>query len=126
MVEGTSIRDLLTIKGFNNALIYDENHKRKTDIIFIVKYNDEVVGMASGSKVREKNWQLGIDVKATHRNRGIASFLVCELTRELLSRGILPLYDVLSSNLNSHRVAENADIILDGLLIGNVILKMKN
>jgi len=105
MVEGAFVRELLMIKGFDNALIYEDNNKRKTDIIFMMKYNDEIVGMASGSKVSEKIWQLGVDVIASHRNKGIASFLVCEITRELLSRGILPLYDVLSSNLNSHRVA---------------------
>ncbi|MBI9011601.1 MAG: GNAT family N-acetyltransferase [Clostridiales bacterium] len=106
LVEAENINALLEKEGYPNALIYDRNSVRKTELAVVVKIYGETVGIASGCKVGDKIWQIGVDIKSNHRNRGLASFIVSKLTNELLSRGQLPVYDVISSNLNSQRVAQ--------------------
>lgn len=55
--------------------------------------------------VSTKMWQIGIEVPPEYRHLGLATNLVNSLTFEVLNRGCVPTYDVISSNIASQRVA---------------------
>ncbi|MFI6589656.1 GNAT family N-acetyltransferase [Paenibacillus glucanolyticus] len=52
-----------------------------------------------------KMWKIGIEVLPEYRHLGLASYLVNNLTFEILNRGCVPTYDVISSHIASQRVA---------------------
>lgn len=108
MVEQDKVGDLINIKGFNNAIIYDTNHPRRTNLAVIAKKDGEIVGMAGASKTSAKLLQIGIDILPKFRNFGLAVYLVNSLTFKILERGYVPCYDAIASNLASQRVAHRA------------------
>lgn len=64
-----------------------------------------LVGLAGASADCETMWQIGIDVLADHRRRGVASALTSRLALALLGEGIVPFYCAAWSNLPSVRNA---------------------
>lgn len=108
MVEQDKVVNLLNIKGFDNAIIYDSNHPRRTDLAMLAKKDGEIVGMAGASKTGAKLLQIGIDILPEYRNFGLAVYLVNSLTFKILERGYVPCYDTIASNLASQRVAHRA------------------
>lgn len=64
-----------------------------------------VVGMAAASRDSELLWQIGVNVDACVRGRGIATMLVTLLRDELIRRGITPFYGTAASHIISQRVA---------------------
>lgn len=108
LVEQDEVVNLLNIKGFNEAIIYDRNHPYHTDLAVLAKKDGKIVGVAGASKTCAKLWQIGIDVLPEYRNFGLAVYLVNSITFEILERGYVPSYDTISSNLASQRVAHRA------------------
>ncbi|MDR9856458.1 GNAT family N-acetyltransferase [Paenibacillus sp. VCA1] len=105
VVEKDEVYKLLGLEGFENAIISDMNHPYQTVLVVLAKQNDKVVGLAGASNVSAKMWQMGIDVLPEYRHLGLATYLVNRLTFEILNRGCVPTYDVISSNIASQRVA---------------------
>jgi GNAT superfamily N-acetyltransferase len=108
VVEKDEVSKLLGIEGFDNAFISDMNHPYQTVLVVLAKHNDKIVAMAGAGNVCAKIWQMGVDVLPEYRNSGLAAYLVNSLTDEILNRGCVPLYDVISSNIASQRVAYRA------------------
>lgn len=94
--------------NFENALGFKE---LRPDVQVIAAYRQgEVVALAGASE--DSNWcrQIGIDVKEGHRGRGLASYLVRELSRAILAEGFLPFYGTSPSHIISQQVALNAGL----------------
>jgi GNAT superfamily N-acetyltransferase len=108
VLEHDKIVDLLNIKGFNEAIIYDTNHPYQTELAVVAKKGNKVVGVAGGCKPCSKLYQIGIDVLPEYRNFGLATYIVNCLTFEILNRGYVPNYSTKSSNIVSQRVAHRA------------------
>ncbi|WP_211750044.1 GNAT family N-acetyltransferase [Paenibacillus sp. Marseille-Q4541] len=105
VVENEEISGLLGIEGFEDAIISDRNHPYQTVLVVLAKKNGKIVGMVGASNVCAKMWQLGLEVLPEYRHLGLATYLVNRITFEILKRGCIPLYDVISSNIASQRVA---------------------
>ncbi|MCY9600644.1 GNAT family N-acetyltransferase [Paenibacillus thiaminolyticus] len=99
------VSKLLGLEGFDNAIISDMTHPYHTVLVILAKKNGKIVGMAGACNVCTKMWQIGIEVLPGYRHLGLATYLVNCLTFEVLNRGRVPLYDVISSNIASQRVA---------------------
>lgn len=107
LLEQDKVVDLLNIKGFNEALIYDTNHPYQNELAVIAKKGDEVVGVAGGCKPCSRLWQIGIDVLPEYRNFGLATYIVSHLTFEIMNRGDVPNYSTKASNIAAQRLAHN-------------------
>ncbi|MFC7680753.1 GNAT family N-acetyltransferase [Paenibacillus sp. GCM10028914] len=105
VVEKDDVSKLLGLEGFDNVLITDMNHPYHTVLVVLAKEKEKIIGMAGAGNVCAKIWQIGIDVLPEYRNQGLASHLLNSLTFEILERGYVPLYDAISSNIVSQRVA---------------------
>ena len=68
----------------------------------------EIFGMAGASSDSPLLWQIGIDVEADQRKKGIGTMLVALLKNEILQRGYLPYYGTGFSHIASQRVALGA------------------
>jgi GNAT superfamily N-acetyltransferase len=105
VVEKDDVPKLLGTEGLDNAIISDKNHPYQTVLVVVAKKDGKFVGMAGACNVCEKMWQIGIEVLPGYRHLGLATYLVNRLTFEVLDRGRVPTYDVISSNIASQRVA---------------------
>jgi len=105
VVENDAISKLVGINGFENTIVSNVNRPYKTVLVVIAKKNDKIVGMTGACNVSSTMWQIGIDVLPEYRQLGLATYLVNRLTFEILNRGRVPIYDVISSNIASQRVA---------------------
>lgn len=95
------IEQLFNYKGFHNALEYSTTSSRP-DILAVAAFqNGQVIGIAGASKDCEKMYQIGIDVVVAHRNRGVGSSLVSQLTQIILNKGKIPYYTASVTNLGS-------------------------
>ena len=108
LIKREEVARLFDITSFNEAIIYDTNLPWQTDLAVLAKQGGEIVGVAGASKTCAKLWQIGIEVLPKYRNLGLASYLVNRLTFEILERGEIPSYDVISSNIASQRVAQRS------------------
>lgn len=93
----------LYLPQWSNALC----EKRKAlDMLGCGAYrNGKLVGLAGCSADCGSMWQIGIDVLAEERRKGIASALTASLAKEILRRGKVPFYCCAWSNLASARNA---------------------
>ncbi|MBO4400104.1 MAG: GNAT family N-acetyltransferase [Lachnospiraceae bacterium] len=92
-------------EDFPNA-ICDRVRPERPDVLAVVALDgDEIMGMAGCSADTPDLWQIGIDVKAPYRGRGIARTLVSLLRDEAFRRGAIPYYGTSRSNLPSWKTA---------------------
>ncbi|GAA0841694.1 GNAT family N-acetyltransferase [Paenibacillus glucanolyticus] len=105
VAEKNEIANFMGIKGLENAIISDANLPIQTVLVVVAKQNGKVVGLAGACNACAKMWQIGIEVLPEYRHLGLASYLVSSLTFEILNRGCVPTYDVISSHIASQRVA---------------------
>jgi len=97
--------ELYRLKGFSNAIMYEDKGERR-DVLAVCAVNgNSVVGMAGASSDSERFWQIGIDVLPEYRGMGIAAALVSALTVEVFMRGAIPYYGTWSGNIASQNVA---------------------
>ena len=106
LIKGEEVIRLFDVTRFNKAIIYDTNLPWQTDLAMLAIQDGEIVGVAGASKTCAKLWQISIEVLPKYRNLGLASYLVNKLTFEILERGEIPSYDVISSNIASQRVVQ--------------------
>jgi GNAT superfamily N-acetyltransferase len=64
-----------------------------------------LAGVAACSADSDDMWQVGIDVLPAYRGRGIAKWLVHEVTRAILDHEKVPYYSCGLHNLASQRIA---------------------
>ncbi|MGG4398017.1 GNAT family N-acetyltransferase [Paenibacillus thiaminolyticus] len=74
-------------------------------MVVFAKKNGKIVCMAGACNVGTKMLQIGIEVLPGCRHLGLETYIVNCLTFEVLNRVCVPLYDVISSNIASQRVA---------------------
>ncbi|MEA4890223.1 MAG: hypothetical protein VB070_12245 [Clostridiaceae bacterium] len=106
--ERDRIVNLLQLKGFDEALIYDASHPYQTELAMIARAGDKVAGVAGGCKPCSGFWQIGIDILPEYRHCGLAAYLVNRLTFDILNRGDVPNYSTKASHIASQRVAHKA------------------
>jgi len=108
LIARSEMAELYKHTSFHNALSYDMNYPRPDVIAFVAACNSKIIGIAGASADCEKLWQVGMDVLPEYRNRGLAAYLVNNLTLEILRRGFVPYYGTASSNIASQRTAHRA------------------
>lgn len=92
---------------FPNALCQRFDPLRP-DVLAAAAYDgDEIIGMAGCSADTPIFWQIGIDVDAAYRSRGIGTYLVMLLKNEIIRRGKIPYYGTSLSNIHSWNIAYN-------------------
>lgn len=111
LLQGEEIGKLAYIQGFDNSLVFDEEGKTSTEIVFVAKKDDNVVGVAGAGVITDKMWEIGIDVNSECRNNGLGSTLTRKLTLEILKKDILPFYSASVTNIGSQMVANRAGYI---------------
>ncbi|WP_237220815.1 GNAT family N-acetyltransferase [Rothia nasimurium] len=93
---------------FENALGFKE---LRPDVQVLGAYAaGELVALAGASEDSDWCRQIGIDVLAGHRGRGLASYLVRELSQAILAEGFVPFYGTSPSHIISQQVALNAGL----------------
>lgn len=107
-VEKNEIPHLQDKESFSNAIQHEPNHPIQSALVILAKHGDSVVAMVGAADLCSTMWGIGIDVKPEYRKHGLALYLVCEITTEILNRGIVPCYGTSSSNLASQKVAHRA------------------
>ena len=105
VLEQDKIIELLNIKGFNEAVIYDANHPYQTELVMVTRKGDEVVGVTGGCKPCSKLWQIGVDVLQGYQGLALTAYIVNCLMLEILNRSYVPSYSTMVSNIASQRVA---------------------
>lgn len=94
--------------GFENALGFKE---LRPDVQVLGAYAEgELVALAGASEDSDWCRQIGIDVLPGHRGRGLASYLVRELSQAILAEGFVPFYGTSPSHIISQQVALNAGL----------------
>ena len=74
--------------------------------VLAVGYGDgRVVGVASATAEAPRLWQIGIDVGAEARGRGLGTTLVAAVAQHVLAAGRVPWYAVAPANVRSLRAA---------------------
>jgi len=103
---GTQLEELYNYPGFDMALKYDCTSDFK-DVMAVAYYqNNQPIGVAACSNDSDTMWQIGVDVKESFRNKGIATRLLSILTKLILSAGKLPYYCCAYSNIASLNLAK--------------------
>jgi len=91
---------------FGQAFVFDPD---APDVIGVAALEgDKIIAMAGASADSDRLYQVGIDVLADYRGRGIGSNLVGLLKDEILKRGKIPFYGTSSSHLFSRNIAIKA------------------
>lgn len=111
LLEGDRIKELSYIRGFDNSLAFNEEGETITQIVFVVKKENEVIAIAGASAEHEKMWEVGIDVMPEYRNAGLGNAMVRHLSLEILKKNIVPFYSASVTNIGSQMVASRAGYI---------------
>jgi len=111
LFQGEDINNLSDITGFDNSLVFDSEGNTSTQIVFVAKKGEDVIGIAGAGVVTDTMWEVGIDVKEEYRNGGLGSKLVKKLTLEILKKGIVPFYSASVTNVGSQMVASRVGYI---------------
>jgi GNAT superfamily N-acetyltransferase len=103
--EGDEVRALYLFRGFENALEYDPASARP-DMLAVAGWRGRtLVGIAGSSADSDDLWQVGVDVVAPERGRGIGRALVGAATAAVISAGKVPYYSTAIGNLHSSAIA---------------------
>lgn len=74
----------------------------------VARRRGRVVGVAATSTDSDILWQIGIDIAAEHRARGLGAALTSRLARAILDEGRVPYYAATTGNIGSRRTALSA------------------
>jgi len=107
VVDGLALAALYHQRQFRHALAYLSERPRAELRAAVARLDGDgsVVGVAGASPEGAVLWQIGVDVVAAARGRGIGRAIVGRTTAALLERGQLPHYATLVSNVSSSRLA---------------------
>ena len=102
VMQSEDFKDLY-IDKWSNALC---EKRKELDVLGVGAYHEgTLIGLAACSADCDTMWQIGIDVLAEYRRKGIASALTSRLAIEILERGKVPFYCCAWSNIKSARNA---------------------
>lgn len=88
---------------FWEALLFDEN---TPDMLAVCAMDgDTILGMASVTRDCDLMWQIGVNVTAEGRGKGVGTYVTTLLKEEVLKRGIVPTYATVESHIKSQKVA---------------------
>lgn len=91
---------------FSQAIAFGEHCP---DMLAVAAMNgDEIMGIAGASEDAMDLWQIGINVNPKYRGKGMAVNLVQILKEEIIRRGKIPFYGMVSSHNLSKSVAARA------------------
>ena len=92
---------------FPNALC-DHYIENRPDRFAVCAYDGEnIMGMAGCSEDSPGWFQIGIDVFAEYRGRGIGTYLSLLMKNEIIRRGGIPFYGTSEANIHSRNIAQN-------------------
>lgn len=107
-----AILSLNGLTGFENSLVFDENGFTSTKGVFIAKDANRIIGVAGAAETSVNGvWEIGVDVIEKYRNARVGTYLVKGLTKELLTRNIVPFYSASITNISSQMVASRCNYI---------------
>lgn len=104
-VSGPAMEALRPRDAFRNALPPLPNHERPDMVAVTARAGGEIVACAAASADSDRLWQVGVDVLAPWRGRGIGRAVVGALTRAILAAGKVPYYSHSVSNVPSAALA---------------------
>lgn len=93
---------------FPNAICEKYDPDRPDRIVVCAYDGDDIMGMAGCSEDAPHWQQIGIDVCAGHRSKGVGTYLVTLLKNEIIRRGDIPFYGTSLSNYHSWNIALNS------------------
>lgn len=100
------------LTGFENSVAFDEHGTTPAKAVCIAENNGKIIGAAGASETSVSGiWEIGIDVVEEHRNAGLGTYLVSNLTKKLLARDITPFYSASVTNIASQMVASRCGYI---------------
>lgn len=105
LLTGKAIEPLYRHEGLQMALSYYTEGDRPDTMASVAWQGEELVGVAACSADNEQMWQVGIDVRPEWRGRGVAKWLVHQVTSAILDSGRIPYYATGLHNLASQRIA---------------------
>ena len=105
MYEKDRVIELYSDKRFENALGCDA---KGTELAIVARKENDLAAIAAVDSHHHGLRQLGIDTVKAYRGKGLAVFLVKELTIECEKRNQVPFYATWSANIASLRVALGA------------------
>lgn len=128
------ILSLAGLTGFENSLVFHEDGSTSARAVTVAKDNGKVIGAAGAAESSVKGvWEIGVDVKEAYRNAQLGTYLVKKLTKELLTRNIVPFYSASVTNIGSQMVAcrcgyipfwvDTFGTVLDGSFVYNDMVK---
>jgi len=107
MYESDKVSDLYPYPSFRNALNYS-NRARPDVVAAAASYKGQPIAVAGASADSDLMYQVGVDVEAPFRRKGIGAFLVGKVTEKILQMGKVPYYTTSLSNLASRNLAVKA------------------
>lgn len=111
-VFGESIKYVKIENHFQNAFYIDQYGNTATKAICMAKQHGKVIAVAGASKTNFDNiYEIGIDVMEQHRGKGVASYLVNELTKKCIEKNIVPFYSASVTNIASQMIASKCHYI---------------
>ena len=81
---------------------------RREAVAAVALLGNEVVGVASATTDSDTLWQIGIDVQAAHRGKGLGAALTSQAARGVLDAGRVPYYGSSINNIASRHTAQAA------------------
>jgi len=108
LIEREGIPALCQLKGFEHAVGNSGDHPRPDELALVAKADGKIAGMAGACIDCAHMRQVGMDVLPAYRNRGLAAYLVNQITLEILRRGHIPYYGTSPANIPSQRTAHRA------------------
>jgi hypothetical protein len=106
--ENEEIHQFYDLKMFPNAFCKKYDPKRPDVLAVAACDGNEIIGMAGCSADTPLLWQIGIDINENYHRKGIGTYLVTLLKKEIEKRGKIPFYGTSLSNLHSWGIAINS------------------
>lgn len=105
ILEGPALEDPASLGDFPNALPTRVSPLRPNTLAVMASVRGRVVACAAASDDNGQLWQIGVDVLAPWRGRGIGRAVVHRLTEAVLDAGKVPYYSHSVSNVRSAALA---------------------
>ncbi|MDD9985628.1 MAG: hypothetical protein OXQ31_05115 [Spirochaetaceae bacterium] len=109
-VGGKELLESVDQSHFPNARIASISVRQGRDVpvAAVAIHCEEVVGVATFSTDSDSLWQIGVDVAAGHRGKGLGAALTFRATCAVLDHGKVPYYSTSVANIISRRTAQSA------------------
>jgi len=108
-IEGAELEQFRGDARFGQCLLWDA---QRPDLLAVCAMEgDEILGMASITRNCEQLWEIGVDVTAAGRSRGVGTYVTALIKERVLAMGAVPTYATVESHIASQRVAFQAGFI---------------